>query len=199
MLYVPIKTRNSSAVAVGDLPKKLIAIIPKIHKRFVREAAMQLALFNDSVKTSRIAIQSGFITHTAYGSRRVRYNRLDHEYGVEVQSCSIFQWRCPNGTRFTLSICGRDVRAPGSVHAAVRCFILGAFHSVVPHSVVSLCRMKCTTEWGQPNEQNRREHGFGTHAIGVNRACQCLKVAGSEKGSGTNSAKHLSGHLAIGS
>ena len=33
-----------------------------------------------------------------------------------------------------------------------------AIHSVVPHSVVSLRRMKWTTEWGQPNGQNSRKH-----------------------------------------
>ena len=33
-----------------------------------------------------------------------------------------------------------------------------AIHSVVPHPVVSLRRMKCTTEWGQPNGQNSRKH-----------------------------------------
>ena len=33
-----------------------------------------------------------------------------------------------------------------------------AFHAVVPHSVVSLRRMKKTTELGQPNEQDHREH-----------------------------------------
>ena len=84
---------------------------------------MQLALFNDFVKTTRIAIQSSFIMHS------VR-------------------------------------QAEGAL---------------------------------QPNEQNRREDWVGTGAIGVTGACKLRKVPGSENGSGTNSAKHPSDHLAIGS